>query len=98
MRAKVVEFRYVNPHPQLFVDAKDENGNLVRWCIEIGPNPTGLLRAGWGKKRSDAALAPGAVITLTIAPSKLSPVHGAAQKIVAASGEEVFGAATVQQN
>jgi len=98
MQATVVDFRYANPHPQLCVDAKDENGNVARWQIEIGPNPAGLLRAGWGKKRSEAALVTGSVITVTIAPSKLNPTHGIAQKIVIASGEQVFGAAATQEN
>jgi hypothetical protein len=98
MQATVVEFRYANPHPQLCVDAKDENGNVARWQIEIGPNPAGLLRIGWGRQRSETALAPGSVVTVTVAPSKLNPTHGAAQKIVMASGEQVFGAAAAQQN
>ena len=98
MQGTVVEFRYTNPHPQLFVDVKDENGTSVQWDIEIGPNPAGLLRVGWGKKRSEAALLPGSVIKLIVAPSKASPAHGAAKKIVSASGEEVFGAAAAQQN
>jgi hypothetical protein len=98
VQATVVEFRYVNPHPQLFVDAKDENGNLVHWDVEIGPNPAELLRIGWGKKRSNAALAPGSVITVTIAPSKLSALHGVAQKIITADGEHVFGAAVRFEN
>ena len=98
MQATVVEFRYADPHPELLVDAKGENGNVAHWSIEIGPNPAGLLRIGWGKKRADAALAPGAVVTVTIAPSKVSPLHGIAEKIVTAGGEQVFGVAIRQNN
>ena len=98
MQATVVEFHYVNPHPQLFVDTKSEEGNIVHWDIEIGPNPAGLLRIGWGRQRSAAALKPGCVITLIVAPSKLSPAHGVAQRIVTAGGVQVFGAAVQQAN
>jgi hypothetical protein len=36
MKATVTEFRYSNPHPQLYLDTKDDNGNVVHWGIEIG--------------------------------------------------------------
>ena len=98
VQATVVEFHYSAPHPQLLADAKDQNGKLVHWEIEIGPNPTGLARIGWGRQRAEAALTPGAVITLTIAPSKLNPAHGLAQKIVTAGGQQVFGVAVHQTN
>ncbi len=98
IQATVVEFRYADPHPELCVDAKGENGSISRWRIEIGPNPAGLLHIGWSKKRADAALAPGAVVTVTIAPSKVEALHGLAEKIVTAGGEQVFGVAIHQNN
>src|ERR1700730_4736321 len=69
--ATVTEFRYANPHPQLYFDVKDEQGNVAHWSGEIAPNPAQLIQVGWGRKRSEAALAPGTVITITISPSRV---------------------------
>ena len=55
--AVVTEFHYANPHPQLFFDVTDENGNVEHWSAELLPNPAGLLRVGWTRSRSLQALA-----------------------------------------
>jgi len=91
-QATVTEFRYANPHPQLYFDVKDEQGNIAHWRAEIAPNPPQLIQAGWGRKRSEAALAPGTVITITLSPSRVMDAHvGLVQKIVNAAGDLVLG-------
>lgn len=92
-QATVTEFRYANPHPQLYFDVKDEQGNVAHWSGEIAPNPAQLIQVGWGRKRSEAALAPGTVITITLSPSRVGmDAHvGLVQKIVSSSGEIVLG-------
>jgi hypothetical protein len=65
--AVVTRFNYANPHPQLFVDTIDERGNAEPWSLELLPNPAGLLRVGWTKARSLAALAPGTKVKVTFA-------------------------------
>ena len=70
-QATVIEFRFSNPHPQLYFDVKDDQGNVVHWGGEIAPNPAQLVQAGWGKKRSEAALAPATAVTITLSPSRL---------------------------
>jgi hypothetical protein len=91
--ASVTEFRYANPHPQLYFDVKDEQGNVAHWSGEIAPNPAQLIQNGWGRKRSEAALAPGTAITITLSPSRVGmDAHvGLVQKIVNSSGEIVLG-------
>ena len=91
--ATVTEFRYANPHPQLFFDVKDDQGNVAHWNGEIAPNPAQLIQNGWGRKRSEAALAPGTAITITLSPSRVGmDAHvGLVQKIVNSSGELVLG-------
>src|SRR5262245_18015815 len=64
MKAVVTEFRYTNPHIQLYFDVKDEKGEVTHWSAE-GPDPAVLVQAGWGRKQTLAALAPGAEITIT---------------------------------
>ena len=92
-KATVTEFRYANPHPQLFFDIKDEKGEVVHWSGEIAPNPAQLVQDGWGRKRSEAALAPGTEITITVAPSRLGTPVGLVNKIQNAQGEIVLGLA-----
>ena len=91
-QATVTEFRYANPHPQLYFDVKDDQGNVANWSGEIAPNPAQLIQVGWGRKRSEAALAPGTVITITLSPSRVMDAHVAlVQKIVNPAGELVLG-------
>src|SRR4030095_4424773 len=70
MTGTITEVRYANPHPQLFIDVKDKDGKVVNWGLEVGPNPAGLVKAGWGKRRSEEELKPGSVVTVTVSPSK----------------------------
>ena len=43
---KVTEFRFANPHPQLYIDVTDKDGKVTNWGWELG-SPNGLLRTGW---------------------------------------------------
>ena len=92
-QATVTEFRYANPHPQLFFDVKDERGDVIHWAGEIAPNPAQLLQAGWGRKRSEVALAPGASVTITLSPSRagMAAHFGLILKIVSSAGELILG-------
>jgi len=94
VKATVTEFRYANPHPQLFFDVKDDKGNVTHWSGEIAPNPAQLVQAGWGRKRSEAALAPGTEVTLIIAPSFAGTPVGLVDKITNAQGENILGMGT----
>lgn len=91
VKATVTEFRYANPHPQLYFDVKDDKGIVTHWSGEIAPNAAQLQQDGWGRKRSEAALAPGTEVTLTIAPSRAGTPVGLINKIVSASGENILG-------
>ena len=91
VKATVTEFRYANPHPQLYFDVKDDKGNVVHWSGEIAPNPAQLVQVGWGRKRSEAALTPGTVVTLTMAPSFAGTPVAVVNKIVNEQGEVIMG-------
>ena len=54
--AVVTEFRYINPHAQLFFDVTDEKGEVAHYSGELLPNPAMLIRGGWTRKRSTEAL------------------------------------------
>ena len=91
VKATVTEFHYINPHPSLFFDVKDEKGNVVHWSGEIAPNAAQLQQEGWGKKRSEAALAPGTEVNITLAPSRAGTPVGLINKIVGPTGESILG-------
>jgi hypothetical protein len=46
----VTRIEWTNPHAWIFIDAKDANGNVQNWAIElVGIND--LLRRGWPRGR-----------------------------------------------
>ena len=93
LKGTVTEFRYANPHPQLFFDVTDAKGNVEHWSGEFYPNPAQLIQGGWGRKRSEAAMAYGTKITITLAPSRAGTKVGAILKLLNEKGEVVMGVA-----
>lgn len=87
--AVVTRFNYANPHPQIFFDVTDDQGNVVHWSGELLPNPAGLLRVGWTKARSLQALAPGTKINITIAPARAGGVVGLVLRIKSLDGADL---------
>jgi hypothetical protein len=61
----VTEFAFTNPHAALYFDAKEANGKVVNWAIEMN-SPGVLRRAGWTKNTFKA----GDQITITVRPAK----------------------------
>jgi hypothetical protein len=91
MKGTITDFKYINPHPAIFWDVKDDKGNVTHWTGEIAPNVAQLQQNGWGRKRSEAALAPGTAVTITISPSRAGTSVGLVQRIENAAGEAVLG-------
>ena len=89
-KAVVTEFKYVNPHAQLYFDVTDSKGAVVHWSAELLPNPAQLIRNGWTRKRSVEALAPGKKIVVTIAPSRAGGTTGLLLKVTNEMGEELL--------
>ncbi|MDP9113436.1 MAG: DUF6152 family protein [Acidobacteriota bacterium] len=87
--ATVVEFRYQNPHPSLIFERKNEKGETEHWVTEIPTSPSFLIHAGWTKARSEEALKPGTIITVTVCTSKAGGTSGVATKIVNGKGEQI---------
>jgi len=90
MQGTVTEFRFANPHPQLFVDVKDGSGNLTNWGCEIAANPYQLILSGWTKQRSTNELKPGTVVTITVAPSRAGTNAALLLKVVNDKGQELL--------
>jgi hypothetical protein len=85
-KATITEFRYVNPHVQIFFDVKDETGNVVRWnCESI--NPGMLSKQGWTRN----TLKPGDQVTIAAFPARLGSPICLFQKLTLADGKELQG-------
>jgi hypothetical protein len=45
----VTKWELVNPHAWIYIDAKDENGQVAHWSFEAGGSPSALIRRGMNK-------------------------------------------------
>lgn len=88
-KATITEFRFARPHAQVFFDVKDDKGEIVHWSGEL-TDPINLARNGWTKTRSEAELAVGTSVTITVFPSKMGTTVGVVSKIVNQKGEQVL--------
>ena len=59
LKGTVVEFDFINPHCQLFINVPDDGGKIIKWDGEF-TNPGTLHRRGWTKEM----FKPGDQITL----------------------------------
>src|SRR6516164_7321774 len=46
LRGELTKIDWANPHVFLYLDVKDEEGNVTHWKVESG-SPNALLRSGW---------------------------------------------------
>ena len=88
-QATVTRFEYRNPHPELFVDFKDDKGAAQSWTLELLPNPAQLIRNGWSRQKSLEVMQPGTPVMVTIAPSKAGGVVGLCLRVTNMKGEEL---------
>ena len=84
----VTEFIWSNPHCQIFMDVKDDKGNVVNWAIE-SQSPGILKRNGWVR----TSIKPGDQIAVTLTPAKNGAPVGfsgnKSGKVVFADGHEL---------
>ena len=86
VKGTVTEFHWANPHCEIFVDAKDNDGKIVNWAIETLA-PAVLKRAGWTRETLHA----GDQIKISFVPSKKGTPVGMVRKIVLPDGKELTG-------
>jgi hypothetical protein len=48
LKGTVTKAEWVNPHSWVYLDVKDDSGQVTNWSIECGA-PNALLRRGWNK-------------------------------------------------
>lgn len=85
VKGTVVEFVMRNPHGQLWIDAKDDKGTVVRWGFELHSILL-MRRAGWTRETLKA----GDEVTVTANPSRAGTPIGVMQTVTLANGKEYF--------
>jgi hypothetical protein len=85
VKATVTVFEFINPHVQIFMDAKNDKGEIEKWTCEAR-SPAMLVRNGdWDKN----TLKPGDTITAIGFQSKNGAKILRLKKIVLADGKEL---------
>lgn len=84
VKGVVTGFEFVNPHVEIYWEAKDDSGTTQKWQGEL-TSPNRLSRVGWTKSSVKA----GDTITISGYPTKSGSHEIWIQKVVLASGEEL---------
>lgn len=84
LKGTVTDFRFQNPHAQIFIDVKDASGKVQNWVLEAVGIAT-LSRSGWTR----TIMKPGDAITVTGNPAKNGSPSMRLTKVVLASGKEL---------
>jgi hypothetical protein len=92
-KAIVTDFRYVNPHAQIYFEITEDKAHAGHWSGELLPNPAQLIASGWTRKRSNELLKAGTAITVTAAPARAGGTVVLILRILDDKGQELLGAA-----
>jgi Family of unknown function (DUF6152) len=84
VKGTMTEFRFINPHVQLYFDVKNEKGEVEKWQAELTA-PNKLSRAGWDKH----TLKPGDSITATGYVAKDDPHTMWMNKLIGPEGQDI---------
>src|ERR1700674_4038425 len=83
VKGTVTDFQFINPHVQIFLDVKNDKGEIEKWSCEAR-SPIMLVRVGgWDKN----TLKPGDVITASGFRARNGSPILRLQKIVLADGK-----------
>lgn len=82
--ATVTEFRFVNPHVQIYFDITNESGEVEHWQGELTA-PNKLARGGWTKN----TLTPGDQIQITGRAARNDGHSVAINEIIMPNGESI---------
>jgi len=81
----VTKVDWINPHARFFIDAKDANGVMANWEIELAA-PAMLMRRGWAKN----TLKVGDTVTVAASLAKDGSKLANASTVTAADGKRLF--------
>src|SRR5215831_4741814 len=81
----VTKLEWKSPHGRLYVDVKNDNGEIVSWNFEL-PSPNTLMRRGWTRD----TLKTGDHVTVAGAPARNFPTIAIATLIKDGNGKPLF--------
>ena len=84
VKGVVTGFEFVNPHVEIYWEAKDDSGATQKWEGEL-TSPNRLSRVGWTK----SSIKSGDAITIGGYPTKSGSHEIWIQKVVLGTGEEL---------
>ncbi len=84
VKGTVTGFEFVNPHVEIYWEAKDDSGTMQKWQGEL-TSPNRLSRVGWTK----SSIKPGDAITIGGYPTKSGSHEIWIQKVTLGSGEDL---------
>jgi hypothetical protein len=87
LKGIITKFEFINPHAQLHLDVKNDQGNIDEWSIEMG-SPNSMRRLGWNRNTVKV----GDQITVTGRPLKNGNKVLMLQKLLLSNGQEVNAA------
>ena len=85
IHGSVVRVEWTNPHARFYVEAKESDGSVVTWNLELA-SPNVLVRQGWTRN----SLKIGDEITVTGSSAKDGSKTANARNVTLASGKRVF--------
>jgi hypothetical protein len=86
----VSKIEWSNPHALLYIDGKDQNGEMKHWTLEMG-SPGALTQAGWTR----TTLKMGDQITVDAWMSKTKNDHANVKSVKLADGRELSAASSI---
>jgi hypothetical protein len=81
----ISEMKWTNPHAWLYIDVKDDKGQVRNWAVEFG-SPNALYRRGW--RQTD--LPPKDTVTVTGYPSLDKALRISATDVKLPDGRTLF--------
>ena len=88
----ITEMKWTNPHAWLYINVKDEKGQVQNWAIEFA-TPNQLYRRGW--TRED--LPSGAVVTVNGYPSRDKGLRISSLDVKLPDGRTLFAGTPTDQ-
>jgi hypothetical protein len=86
---KVTKVLADNPHGWIYLDAKNEQGKVVNWALEL-PAPNVLRRNGFDRSIYETLVASGEDVTVTAYAAKDGSKHAWAGGLTRADGQTVI--------
>jgi hypothetical protein len=82
----LTKIEWTNPHSHVYLDVKDDKGNVVNWQLEGYP-PTALHRMGW---KRDVTIKVGDTITVFAWRARDGGSSAHSREITLPNGEKMF--------